>query len=511
MGIFMLLLDITVVNVALPDLATDLDASFSDLQWVIDAYSLSLAALLLVLGSLGDRIGHRRVFGAGLVVFTASSLACGLVSDPLALNVARAVQGLGGSAMFATSLALIAREFRGRERGTAFGVWGATAGAAVAVGPLLGGVLTTGLSWRWIFFLNLPIGVAALALLVAKVRETPRREIHPDWIGAALFSGSLVGIVYALIRGNADGWGSAGIVAALAAGGALLAVFLAVEAVRDEPMLELRRFRAPAFTGVSLSAFAMSASLFSSFLYITLYLQNVLGYSALSAGLRFLPLTLVVLAAAPIAGRLTERVPLRFLIGVGLALVGIGLVLMAGVSVDDGWTTLLAGFVVAGLGSGLTNPPLASGAIRTVPADQPGVGSGVNNTFRQVGIATGIAALGALFESRIHSSFTDTIAQSAPALTDRAGQLATEISAGAGARVLEAVPPQLRETVGAAARSAFVDGLNAVFWCAAAIALAGAVLALWLIRQSGLSAEGAPAAAKGPDDAALGQGEPAPG
>jgi EmrB/QacA subfamily drug resistance transporter len=301
LGILMLLLDITIVNVALPSIATDLHASFSDLQWTIDAYALSLAAVMLVCGSLGDLLGHRSVFAAGLAVFTAASLLCGLASSPLFLNLCRAIQGIGGAAMFAASLALIAQEFRGPERGTALGIWGATAGASVAVGPLIGGALTSGISWRWVFFVNVPIGVVTLWLLLSRVAETRHRRVTPDWPGAAVFSGALFGIVFGLIRGNPDGWSSTKVLVALIGGGALLVLFVAIESVRAEPMLDLGLLRRPAFLGASLAAIALSASLFSMLLYITLYLQNILGYSPMQAGLRFLPLTLLVLLVAPLA------------------------------------------------------------------------------------------------------------------------------------------------------------------------------------------------------------------
>src|SRR5919109_1618116 len=234
LGMLMLLLDITIVNVALPSIAADLDASFSDLQWTIDAYALSLAALMLVAGSLGDLLGHRRVFAGGLVVFSLSSLACGLAPDPLFLNVSRAVQGIGGAAMFATSLALIAQEFTGRERGTALGIWGATAGASVAVGPLIGGALTSGIDWRWVFFVNVRFGTPPLAAALVKVAEPRRRQVRPDWPGAVAFSGALFALVFGLIRGNPDGWGSTTVLTAFIGGGALLALFVAIELTRSE-------------------------------------------------------------------------------------------------------------------------------------------------------------------------------------------------------------------------------------------------------------------------------------
>jgi EmrB/QacA subfamily drug resistance transporter len=483
----MLLVDITIVNVALPSMAADLDASFSDLQWTIDAYALSLAALMLVAGSLGDLLGHRRIFGIGLIVFTVSSLLCGVAPDALFLITSRAAQGVGGAAMFASSLALLANEFKGRERGTALGIWGATAGASVAVGPLIGGALTSGISWRWVFFVNVPIGALTLALLV-KVGETRRRRVRPDWAGAVTFAAGLFAVVFALIRGNPDGWTSATVVSSFVAGAVLLAAFLAIELVRREPMLELALFRNPTFLGASVAALALSASLYSLLLYVTLYLQNILGYSAFQAGLRFLPLTLLVLLAAPIGGRLSAHVPLRLLLGVGLTLVGVGVALMTEVGADSGWTALLAGFIVAGAGSGLTNPPRASAAIGSVPEEKVGVGSGVNNTALQVGLAAGIAALGAVFQSRVHAVLGEQLSQSVPQLGERSHRIVDQATNGNASAALGSLPPSLREPVAHALRVAFVSGFDRILWIAAAISLAGALLSLLLVRQRDLAA-----------------------
>ncbi|HEX6461311.1 MAG TPA: MFS transporter [Thermoleophilaceae bacterium] len=483
LGMLMLLLDITIVNVALPSIASDLGASFSDLQWTIDAYAVSLAALMLVSGSLGDLLGHRTVFAGGLAIFSVSSLLCGLASDPLFLNICRAVQGIGGAAMFATSLALIAQEFRGRERGTALGIWGATAGASVAVGPLIGGALTTGINWRWVFIVNVPIGALTLWLVLAKVAETRRRKVRPDWPGAVAFSGALFALVYALIRGNPDGWSSTGVVTAFAAAAVLLVAFVGIERVRRDPMLELGLLRRPAVVGASLGAIALAASLFSMLLYITLYLQGILGYSAFQAGLRFLPLTLLVLLVAPAAGKLSSHVPIRLLLAAGLGLVAAGLALMTLVSPSSGWTALLAGFIVAGAGSGLTNPPLASAAIGTVPEEKAGVGSGVNNTARQVGIAAGIAALGAIFQSRVHEVLGERLAQLGPQLGAHRQAIAHQAATGNPADVLHSLPPSLRAPVADALHVAFVSGFDRILWIAAAISLAGAIVSLVLVHQ----------------------------
>src|SRR5215210_211192 len=307
---FMLLLDITVVNTALPAIEEDLGASFTDLQWVVDAYTLTLAAVVLTAGSLADRLGRRRVFALGLGLFSIASLVAGLASDPTFLNIARGVQGVGGAAMFAVSLSLIAQEFpAGRERGMAMGVYGATIGLAVAFGPLVGGVIVDSLGWEWIFFLNVPIGVAAIAISYLRVRESrDPNATGVDWPGLITFSSALFALVLALIRGNEEGWGSTFIVGLLAAAVVLLAAFIAIEQRVAEPMLPLGLFKRPAFTGVQLAAFGISGSMFALFLYLTLYLQNFLGHSPTEAGLRYLPLTVAVFLVAPIAGALLSKV-----------------------------------------------------------------------------------------------------------------------------------------------------------------------------------------------------------
>ncbi|MEA2231615.1 MAG: hypothetical protein QOD83_1431 [Solirubrobacteraceae bacterium] len=322
---FMLLLDITIVNVALPDIASELDASFSDLQWVIDAYALTLAALLLTAGSLADLLGRRRVFAFGLASFTIASVLCALAPNALVLILARGAQGIGGAAMFATSLALLAQEFHGRERGTAFGIWGATTGAAVAIGPLVGGALTSGFGWPSIFYLNVPIGIATLAIALKRLPESRDEDAGAvDWAGLLTFSGALFLLVFALIRGNEEGWESALIVTLFAGSALLLALFIAVERRQQRPMFDLSLFSNRTFAGASIAAFALSASMFAMFLYLTLYLQTILGHGPLETGLRFLPVTALSFVAAAVSGKLTARLPARALLGGGLALVGSG-------------------------------------------------------------------------------------------------------------------------------------------------------------------------------------------
>ncbi|MCW3064251.1 MAG: transporter, partial [Solirubrobacterales bacterium] len=293
-AIFMLLLDITVVNTALPRIQSSLHASFAQLQWVINAYALTLAVLLLTAGSLADLFGRRLVFTLGLGLFTVASLLCGLSGSAVMLDFVRGAQGIGGAMMFATSLALIAQAFTGRERGTAFGLFGATIGAAAAIGPLVGGALTDAFGWEWIFFINVPIGVGAVYLTLKQVEESRDPDARGvDWMGFVTFSASLFLLVFALIKGNEKGWGSTEILSYLIGSAVLLVLFVIVERRQRRPMLDLTLFRRRAFAGASIVAFCISASMFAMFLYLTLYIQDVLGYSPLQAGLRFLPITLL--------------------------------------------------------------------------------------------------------------------------------------------------------------------------------------------------------------------------
>jgi EmrB/QacA subfamily drug resistance transporter len=488
---FMLLLDITVVNVALPSIRADLGASFTDLQWVVDAYALTLAALVLTAGSLADRLGRRRMFAAGLGIFSIASLLCGLAPDPTFLNVARALQGIGGAVMFAVSLALLAQEFpAGRERGTAMGLYGATIGVAVAIGPLVGGALTDGLGWESIFFLNVPIGTAALAVTYLKLRETrDPNATRIDWAGVATFSGALFLLVLALVRGNDEGWGSSLIMSLFAGSAALLAAFIAIESRVAEPMLPLTLFRRRAFAGVQLAAFAVSASAFALFLYITLYLQNYLGYSPFQTGLRYLPLTLVSFIVAPIAGALLSRVPARVMMSGGLAIAGVGLLLMSGVEAGSEWTTLLGGFLVLGGGVGLLNPVIGDVALSVVPKERSGMAAGINDTFRQVGVAVGVAVWGAVFVGRGADKVAGLVAGTPAASGDHPRQLVEAASSGSLDQAVGAFPQHSQHLIANAAGQGFLAGFNDVLTLGALLSFAGAVLALWLVREREIERE----------------------
>jgi EmrB/QacA subfamily drug resistance transporter len=491
-AVFMLLLDITVVNVALPNIDKELNTSFTDLQWVVDAYALTLAATMLNAGSLGDLLGRKRVFLVAIALFTLASALCGAAQSPTWLIVARGLQGIGGAGMFAVSLAIISQEFHGRERGTAFGIWGATVGMAVAIGPLVGGALTTYVGWRWIFFVNIPIGIACVAAGLRALRET-RDEEHGgfDVAGLITLTAGLFALVLALLRGTDWGWSSGRVIGLFAGAAVLLVSFALIELRQAAPMLDLRLFKVPTFTGAQITAFTISAGMFAQFLFLPLYLESVLGLSAVATGVRFLPLSLLAFVVAPISGRLSTRVPVRFLLASGLALCGVALLLMSGISVDSEWTTLLPGFLVAGVGIGLVNAPLASTSVSVVEPRHAGMASGTNNTFRQIGIATGIAALGAIFQNQIASYLTAS--NSVPA--NLVHPFTQAIASGAG--TLGTPAPGLPDVVTAqTARSAFIHGLNGILFVAAFVLFAGSILAFVLVRQRDFVASGPQVAAE---------------
>jgi EmrB/QacA subfamily drug resistance transporter len=461
----MLLLDITVVNVALPNIQHDLDASLTGLQWVVDAYALTLAALILTAGTLADRYGRRLLFIVGVVVFTLSSLVCGLAWNIAVLDIARAVQGVGGAALFATALALIGAEYRGPEIGGAVAIWGATIGAAVASGPLVGGILTDALDWRWVFFVNVPVGAFALWVALTRMGESrdPQATRTDVW-GLLTFSASLFLIVFGVLRGNAEGWSSALILGSLIGGGVLLAVFVAVEHMQTRPMLDLDLFRHAGFVGVSVATFCIGAGMFALFPYLSIYLQDVLGYSPLGAGLRFLPLTVFVFIVPLLTRKLAPGASLRWLLTGGLVLVAAALLLMYGLTPSSKWTALLPGLIVAGIGIGLANPAIAAAALRAVDPSRTGMASGINNACRLTGVAVGVAALGAVLEDRISTSLVSS-------LGPRGESLASAVAA-AGNRVASSNP-----SLAHPATVAYVSGLNTTLLVSCAIVAVGALAA----------------------------------
>ena len=468
---FMLLLDVTVVNVALPDIQSELGASFDELQWVIDAYALTLAATMLIFGSLADRFGRRRLFTIGLAAFSLASLACGLAWSPLALDILRGFQGLGGAAMLSTSLALVAASYEGRERMMALSVWGATVAGAVATGPLIGGALVEAFSWEAIFFVNVPIGFLTAWLVTGGVPESrdPNATGRIDYPGLIFLAASLSTLLLALMQGNEQGWGSARILSLFAVAVIAMAAFLVNESRAPQPLLDLGLFRKPSTSGASLAILTLAIAVFAMLTFLVLYIQSFLGYDAFETGLRLVPLTITSFFAAAIAGRLSERVPIRMLVGAGLAIAGVGLLLNLQVDVGSDWTALLAGGIAIGVGTGTANPAIAAAAIGTVHVAKSGMASGLNSSFRLLGVAIGVAGLGAIMEARVSSSLESAVGEAPHEIVDL-------ISTGNVA----ALPSDLH----AAAEAAFVSGLDTLMVVAAAVVIGGAALATILIRGS---------------------------
>jgi EmrB/QacA subfamily drug resistance transporter len=480
----MLLVDVTIVQVALPTIQRHLGASFSDLQWVIDAYALSLAVLILTWGSMSDQFGRKRVFIAGLVVFTASSLLCGVAQSITMLIWSRALQGVGGAAMFATGLALIAQDFQGPARGKAIAAWSATVGGAVAIGPLVGGVLTSGVGWRWIFFVNVPIGVVAIWLSSTKMRnQKDPGATHLDGLGLVSFAAGMFLLELGLIRGNALGWSSGPIVAMFCGSAAAFLVFVFVELHQNRPMFDLSLFRKPSFNGVSLGTFAVGGGMFALIPFLTLYLQNDLGYSPLGGGLRLLPMTLLTFFI-PFAFRSPiHRLPPGLVLGGGIAVTAAGIAALLAVGPSSSWTTLIPGMALAGIGIGIANPAIARVGLGVVPPERSGMASGISNTFRIGGLATGVAALGAVFQQRITASMSTSVGAHAAALG--------RVIASAGVKAAAHGQPKIAD----AARVAFVAGFRTIVLIGAIIVAFGAVVAAWLVRSKDFHRAATPAPA----------------
>jgi EmrB/QacA subfamily drug resistance transporter len=469
LGTFMLLVDVTIVNVALPPIAASLGTSFGALQWVIDGYALALAALLMVTGTLADRFGRRRVYVVGLVVFAIASLACGLAPSAGALVAARVVQGIGGAAMFATTAAILATTYHGPRRGVAFGVWGAVNGLAAACGPLLGGLLTEAWGWRAIFLVNLPVAVLAVALTLAVVTESAAgARSRIDVLGAVTFTVASAALVYGLVSAGEHGWGATVTVVALALAAAALVGFLVVEHRSAAPMLDLGLFADPSFAALMVAAAVLQAAAFAHLALVSLWLQSVLGLSPIRAGLVAVPLSVASFVVSVAAGRfLHGGSPARPIAG-GLALIGIGVLLMTVVGPTSGPWSLFAGLVVAGLGVGLATPVLVSATLGVLPPHRAGVGSAAVNTFRQLGLAVGLAVLGTIFAGRVTTVLTGA------GIADPT----TTANALAGGKAGSTGVPM------ATVHQAFAAGLDTVFTVAGVCAVVAAVLVAVFVRPA---------------------------
>ncbi|MET9884383.1 DHA2 family efflux MFS transporter permease subunit [Streptomyces sp. NPDC006430] len=491
LGAFMLLVDVTIVMVALPDMAADMHTDFAGLQWVMDVYALALAALLLGAGALADRTGRRRVYLGGLALFAAASLACGLATDPAALIAFRAVQGIGGAAMFATTMALLSSAYQGRDRGIAFGVWGAVNGAAAAAGPIVGGLLTEHFGWRWIFFINLPVCALAVYVTLRSVAESrdPRAK-GLDLPGMAAFTTGAAALTYALIRVGENGWTGPATLGLFGLGAAAFAVFVGVELRSSRPMLDLSLFRSRAFVGIMAGALLLSGAAFSYLMYVSLWLQSAEGMGPVAAGLVLVPLSLAsfaVAAVAAVAGRLLHGAPARLTIGGGLLLIGAGALLLAWtMDAGDGWSTLVPGLLVTGLGVGAATPALAAAAMGAVPPARAGMAGGALNTARQLGMALGIAVLGAVFQAGLADGLSGS----------GQGHGTAEALASGRAGELLAAGPAAREWV----EAAFASGLRDTFLVSGLMGLAGALVVFVTVRTAtpGQAPAGPAAAGRAP-------------
>ena len=408
-GLFMMMLDNTIVNVALPAIARDLEIGISELEWVVNGYALTFAVIMLTGGKLADMLGRRRIFIVGLAVFTLASLTCGLATSPHMLIGARIVQGVGAALMNPATLSIITATFPPRQRGMAIGIWAGTAGMALAIGPLLGGIITQKIDWSWIFFVNVPVGILAIIVARLAIRESrdTSAEQRLDLPGLATSAIGLFALTYGLIEANTYGWTSTRILALFTVAVVALVAFVLLEMRQRIPMLDLSLFKNPTFAGANITMLLVALAMFGVFFFVSLYMQNILGYSATQAGATFLPMTILIVLLAPVAGKLTDRIGGRWLIGAGMTFVGISLVLFSQLDRSSSFWDIFPGLIIGGIGMALTMTPTTSVVMGSVPVDKAGVGSAVLNSMRQVGGSLGIAIMGAIVAASLSVPVTD--------------------------------------------------------------------------------------------------------
>ncbi len=490
---FMIMLDSNIVAVSLPSIARDLGAAFSDIEWVVSAYVLTFAALLMPSGALADRIGRRRIALVGLSVFTLSSLLCGLAPGALILNMARAVQGIGAALQLSAALAILGHEFRGSDRARAFGFWGTVIGVAVALGPLVGGVITSSFGWRWAFLVNVPIGAVLVVLTVAVVEESRDPDaVRLDLAGMVLFGGGLFCLVWALIDGNAAGWSSRPILLKLAAAIALFILFVVAERAQMRPMVDFSLFRRRTFLGASVAMLGFASSAQVMMTYLPLYLQNAFGLGAAAAGFGMLPFALPLFFCPRIAAALAERTSGRTLLAIGLAIVALGNIATAALIAANGtYAAIAIGMVVTGCGAGLLNGETAKVSMSVIPPERGGMASGIGGTLRFVGLVTGITGLGAVLASETQLHFVRAIASRglSGSLAGRAQFMVSRIVSGDISGVVDKVVPAARGAMIDISRGSFAAGFTIVLVVAGGIATLAALLTVILVS----AAETAPA------------------
>jgi EmrB/QacA subfamily drug resistance transporter len=449
-ALFMVMLDNTVVNVALPSIQREIHAGISELEWVINGYTLTFAVLIATGGRLGDIFGRRLMFLAGVIIFAITSATAGLAQDPQMLIGSRAIQGIGAALMMPATLSIITHAFPPAERGKAIGTWAGVSALALSIGPVVGGFLTEYVSWRAIFFINLPVAVAAVTVTLFAVSESRDETVdrRVDYPGVISLTASLTAIVLALIEGNSWGWSSPGVLALLGSGAIGLAVFVAIELRVVAPMVEFGLFRTRQFIGSNLIAFIITFAMMGTFFFMALYMQDILGYSALEAGVRFLPTTMVIAVVAPIAGRLADRLGPALPMSGGLAVLAVAMFMFAGISPSTTYSGLLVPFVLMGIGIAMVMSPMSTAAMNSVSVQKAGGASGVLQMSRMIGASVGVAATGAIFQSQLGSGFDPAALASAPEQ----------------------------------ARATFVDALSSAMLLAAIVVVAGLVVSVTLVR-----------------------------
>ncbi len=525
LGLFMILLDGTIVNIALTHIQSSYDTTFGSIEWVMNAYILAFAVLLVTLGRFGDLWGRRKLFIIGMVLFTAGSLACGLAPTIELLIAFRVVQGIGGAAMMPATLSIIAAVFPAGKRGAAMGVWGGVSGLATAIGPTLGGVIVQYVtwpdaadSWRWIFLVNIPIGVIGVLLALRLVPESrnPTAVKSLDLPGVGLVTASLFCLTFALIEGQSYGWTSATIIGLFAAAAVAFVLFFRREHRVSQPLIDFSLFRRVTFAAGNATGLLLSAAMMGAFFMIPIFLQSVLGYSAIKAGLVMVPMSLIIIVAAPAAGMLSDRLGSTWIVALGMFLLAAGLAWMAGllpgiekISPDTTPMSLLVPFLISGIGIGLAVAPVTSAVMATAPRERIGNASGVLSTMRQVGSLLGIAVLGAVLQNRVTANITAGV-EALQGIPDAVKQKIVAAAAEGGAMSMPSGASGLSETAAAMMKTTFqgwfTDAVASTFIVAVVLAAAGGLCALALraAKQSAVTEQGdessggeSPAAAEG--------------
>ncbi|KDM66091.1 MFS transporter [Acidiphilium sp. JA12-A1] len=477
---FMIMLDSNIVAVSLPAIARNLNAAFTDIEWVVSAYILTFAALLMPAGALADRFGRRRLLTFGLVLFTLASLLCGLAPTTIVLNAARALQGIGAAIQLSAALAVLGHTFRGPDRSKAFAFWGTVIGVAVALGPLVGGLITSAFGWRYAFFVNVPVGIGLLLLALASVEESSDPDAQRlDLAGMALFGTGLFALVWALIDANGDGWSSRPTVVKLVAASILLCLYVVAELVQRRPMVDFGLFRKRTFLGSSFAMLGFASAAQVMMTYLPLYLQNSFGYSPAEAGVRMLPFALPLFFFPRVAAALAARISGRMLLTIGLVIVVAGNLLTAVVvATQEPFLVVAIGMVITGCGAGLLNGETAKVSMSVIPPERSGMASGIGGTLRFVGLVTGITGLGAILTDETQHYFLQAAAnaQLGPLASGTSDPLVSRIIAGDLAGVVAQTPVTARDTMLDIGRLSFGGGFSAVLLAAAAIAAISALL-----------------------------------